>query len=59
MFNRHVIGVDVDEESLEIAAINADELEVIRTSSKTLCYVVWKIFRSYLTYKFLYGDLSG
>ncbi|CAI9291482.1 unnamed protein product [Lactuca saligna] len=28
VFNRHVIGIDVDDESLEIASINADNLEV-------------------------------
>ena len=29
VFNSHVIGVDIDEDSLEIASTNADDLEVL------------------------------
>lgn len=29
VFNRHVIGVDIDAESLEVASANAEDLEVL------------------------------
>lgn len=32
LFHRHVIGIDVDPESLELASLNAEELEVLLLS---------------------------
>lgn len=46
MFDRHVIGVDVDDDSLEIAAINAEELEVIPTLSDPIFVLAQKLLIS-------------
>lgn len=37
VFTRHVIGLDVDAQSLEIASVNADELEVLSFMVLLLC----------------------